>query len=45
MQGVEVGTYSFCASMITRVEFATVALEGATPTSWKKDFASDMLLC
>jgi hypothetical protein len=31
--------YSFCASMITRVEFSTVALEGLTPTSSRKDFA------
>ena len=32
-------THSFCASMITRVEFSTVALEGLTPTSSRKDFA------
>jgi hypothetical protein len=28
--------------MITRAESATVALEGGTPTSSKKDFAEDM---
>jgi hypothetical protein len=34
--------YSFCASMITRVEFSTVAFEGPTPTRERKDFASDI---
>lgn len=34
--------YSFCASMITSVELSTVALEGPTPTSSRKDFAPDI---
>jgi hypothetical protein len=32
------GTYSFCASTITNVLSLTLAVDGGTPTSWRKDF-------